>query len=104
MSIDVVWVAQLGISIVAGSAIGALIASEVSWRRTEKKVRRLIERLSRDEKLKSDLKAFTKEFVDTLMDELRSRAPEMQAMFMMRVSKAQELPKEVALIEKPVKS
>jgi predicted acylesterase/phospholipase RssA len=100
MSIDLIWVAQLGISIVAGSAIGALIASEVSWRRTEKKVRRLIEMLSRDEKLKSEVKTLAKEFINSLIDELRSRAPEMQAMFMMRVGRAQELPKEIALVEK----
>ena len=83
-------------SVVAGSAIGAVIATEISWRRTDKKVRKLIERLLRDERIREDVKRVAREFVAAIMDELRERAPEVRAMFMMRVSGA-ELPKELEL-------
>jgi len=76
-----------------------VIATEISWRRTDKKVRRLIEKLVRDERLREDVKRIAREFVAAVMDELRERTPEIQAMFMMRVTGA-ELPKELELAER----
>jgi predicted acylesterase/phospholipase RssA len=93
------WGVQLAVAVLGGSAVGALIASELSWRRTEKKIRGFLDRLSRDEELKARLKAVAREFIDTALDELKQKTPEIQAMFMMRVGKAPELPKELALIE-----
>jgi predicted acylesterase/phospholipase RssA len=99
MSEWLLWGIQLAVAVLGGSAVGALIASELSWRRTEKKIRGFLDRLSRDEELKARLKAVAREFIDTALDELKQKTPEIQAMFMMRVGKAPELPKELALIE-----
>jgi len=99
MSEWLLWGVQLAAAVLGGSAVGALIASELSWRRTEKKIRRFLDRLSRDEELKARLKATARELIDTALDELKQKTPEIQAMFMMRVSRAPELPKELALVE-----
>jgi predicted acylesterase/phospholipase RssA len=99
MSEWLLWGVQLAVAVLGGSAVGALIASELSWRRTEKKIRGFLDRLSRDEELKARLKAVAREFIDTALDELKQKTPEIQAMFMMRVGKAPELPKELVLAE-----
>jgi predicted acylesterase/phospholipase RssA len=99
MSEWLLWGVQLAIAVLGGSAVGALIASELSWRRTEKKIRGFLDRLARDEELKARLKEAARELIDAALDELKQRAPEVQAVLMMRVSRAPELPKELALVE-----
>jgi predicted acylesterase/phospholipase RssA len=99
MSDWIVWGIQLAVAVIGGSAVGAVIASEISWRRTEKKIRSLIERLSKDEKIKEQLKTVAKEMISTALEEVKQRAPELQAVFLMKVNKPAELPKELLLAE-----